>query len=150
MTTHRKTENWYTHKHKPVCEHEDDIQCCGTKGVHTDTEVTASRPDIMIKNKTKKTRILTDVAILSDRNVVQREAGKKLEYKSLCMEIRRIWNRKFMIIQVLTGATGMAAKASKKVLKAILGKHSIDSLQNTAVLGTSHIIRKVLQSETEI
>jgi hypothetical protein len=27
-------------------------------------------------------------------------------------------------------------------------KHSTDSLQKTAVLGTSHIIRKVLQSET--
>jgi hypothetical protein len=49
-----------------------------------------------------------------------------------------------MIIQVITGATGIATKVSKKVLKAIPGKHSIDSLQNTAVIGTSHIIRKVL------
>jgi hypothetical protein len=32
-------------------------------------------------------------------------------------------------------------------LEAVRGKHSIDSLQNTAVLGTSHIIRKVLQCE---
>jgi len=29
----------------------------------------------------------------------------------------------------------------------IPGKHSIDSLQKTAILGTSHIIRKVLQCE---
>jgi hypothetical protein len=36
----------------------------------------------------------------------------------------------------------------KKDLEAIPGKHSIDSLQQTAVLGTSHIIREVLQSET--
>jgi hypothetical protein len=28
------------------------------------------------------------------------------------------------------------------------GKHSVDSLQKTPVLGTSYIIRKVLQSET--
>jgi hypothetical protein len=27
-------------------------------------------------------------------------------------------------------------------------KHSVDSLQKTATLGTSHIIQKVLQSET--
>jgi hypothetical protein len=33
-------------------------------------------------------------------------------------------------------------------LKAIQGKHLLDSLQQTAVLGTSHIIRKVLQCET--
>ena len=39
-------------------------------------------------------------------------------------------------------------KRLKKSLEAVPGKHSIDSLQNTAILGTSHIIRKVLQSET--
>jgi hypothetical protein len=35
-----------------------------------------------------------------------------------------------------------------KHLEAVPGKHSIDSLQKTAILGISHIIRKVLQSET--
>jgi hypothetical protein len=33
-------------------------------------------------------------------------------------------------------------------LEVIPGKHSIYSLQKTAILGTSHIIRKVLQPET--
>jgi len=32
-------------------------------------------------------------------------------------------------------------------LEAVPGKHSIGSLQKTAVLGTSHIIQKVLQCE---
>jgi hypothetical protein len=36
----------------------------------------------------------------------------------------------------------------RKNLEAIPGKHSMDSLQKTAKLGTSHIIRKVLQCET--
>jgi hypothetical protein len=31
--------------------------------------------------------------------------------------------------------------------KAVPGKHSIDSLQNTAILGTAHIIRETLQCE---
>jgi hypothetical protein len=35
-----------------------------------------------------------------------------------------------------------------KNLEAIQGKHLINSLQQTAILGTSHIIRKVLQCET--
>ena len=39
-------------------------------------------------------------------------------------------------------------KYLKKNLEALPGKHPIDSLQRTAVLGTSHIIRKVLQCET--
>jgi hypothetical protein len=35
--------------------------------VHTDREVTANRPDIIIKNKKEKTCTLTDVAIPADK-----------------------------------------------------------------------------------
>jgi hypothetical protein len=33
-------------------------------------------------------------------------------------------------------------------MEAVPGKHSIDSLQKTAILEISHIIRKLLQCET--
>jgi hypothetical protein len=59
-----------------------------------------------------------------------------------------MWNVKCVIIPVVIGATGIVTKGLKKNLEAIPGKHSPDSPQKTAVLGTSHIIRKVLQSET--
>ena len=59
-----------------------------------------------------------------------------------------MWNLKCKIISVKTGATGIVTRSLKKNLEAVPGKHSIDSLQKTAILGTSHIIRKVLQCET--
>jgi hypothetical protein len=59
-----------------------------------------------------------------------------------------MWNMKCMIIPAVTGATGIVTIGLRKNLEAIPGKHSIDWLQKTAVLGTSHIIRKVLQAET--
>ena len=43
---------------------------------------------------------------------------------------------------------GIVTEGLRKNFEAIPGKHSIDSLQKTASLGTSHIIRNVLQSET--
>jgi hypothetical protein len=73
---------------------------------------------------------------------------EEIKYNSLCIEIKRMWNMNCMIIPVIIGATGIVTKGLKKNLEAIPGKHSTDSVQNTAVLGTSHIIRKVLQSET--
>jgi hypothetical protein len=78
---------------------------------------------------------------------VQKEVENKLKYKSLGIEIQRMWNLKCTIIPVIIGATGTVTKNLRKNLEALPGKHSIDLLQKTAVLGTSHIIRKVLQSE---
>jgi hypothetical protein len=55
---------------------------------------------------------------------------------------------KFIVIKLTTGATGILTKVLKKYLEAVPGKHSIDSLQKTAIRDTSHIIWKVMQSET--
>ena len=118
------------------------------QAVHTDREVTANRPDIIIKNKKEKTCKLIDVAIPADRNVVQKEAEKKPKYKSLGIEIERMWNLKCTIIPVITGATGTVTRSLKNNLQAIPGTHSIDVLRKTAILGTSHILRKALQCET--
>ena len=80
--------------------------------------------------------------------VMQKEAENKLKYKSFCIEMQRMWNLKCKNIPVITGATGIVTRGLRKTLVAITGKHSTDSLQKTAERGTSHIIRKVLQSET--
>jgi hypothetical protein len=53
-----------------------------------------------------------------------------------------------MIISVVIGATGIVTKGLKENLEAIPRKHSTDSLQKTAILRTSHIIWKLLQSKT--
>jgi hypothetical protein len=73
---------------------------------------------------------------------------KKLRYKELCIEIQRMWKMKWKVIPVIIGATGIVTKSLKTNLEAIPGKHSTDALQETAVLVTSHIIRKLQHSET--
>ena len=66
----------------------NNVTVLWNQAVHTDREVIANRLDIIIKNKKEKTCTLIDVAIPADRNVVQKEADKKLKYKSLCIEIQ--------------------------------------------------------------
>ena len=52
-----------------------------------------------------------------------------------------------IIIIIIIGATGIVTRSLRKSLEILPGRHSIDSLQKTAILGTSHIIRKVLHCE---
>ena len=52
-----------------------------------------------------------------------------------------------MIVPVIIGAAGIVTRSLRKNFEAVPGKLSIDSLQKTAILGTSHVIRKVLQCE---
>ena len=52
-----------------------------------------------------------------------------------------------MIIPVIIAATGIVMRRLRKNLEDIPGKHPIDSVQKAAILGTSHIIRNVLQCE---
>jgi hypothetical protein len=68
-------------------------------------------------NNKEKTCTLIDVAIPADRNVVQKEAEKKLKYQSLCIEIQRMWNLKCTIIPVITGASGIVTRSLGKIWK---------------------------------
>jgi len=95
---------------KPVYE-EEDVTVLWKQAVHKDREVTENRPNIIIKNKKEKTCTLIDVAIPADRNIVQKEAEKKLKYKSLCIEIQRMWNLKRTIIPVTIGAIGVVTRS---------------------------------------
>ena len=49
-----------------------------------------------------------------------------------------------IIIIVIIGATGTISKTFRKCVSNIPGNHEVKELQKTAILGTAHILRKVL------
>ena len=85
-----------------------------------------------------------DVAISGDRNVIKKEAEKILKYEDLTIQIQHMWNVKTVVIPVIIGATGTISKAFRKYMSNIPGHHEVKELQKTAILGTVHILRKVL------
>jgi hypothetical protein len=88
--------------------------------------------------------MLIDVAIWGDRNVIKKEVEKILKYKDLTIEIQRIWKVKTRVIPVIIRATGTISKSFRKYLSNIPGNHEVKEIQKTAILGTAHILRKVL------
>jgi len=51
---------------------------------------------------------------------------------------------KTKVIPVIIGATGTISKSLRKYVSNITGKHEVNEPQKTAILGTAHILRKVL------
>jgi hypothetical protein len=59
-----------------------------------------------------------------------------------------MWNVKTKVISVIIVANGIISKSFKKYVSNIPGKHEVKELQKTAILGTAHILRKVLRKNT--
>ena len=130
------------------------------QGIHTDREVTAVRPDVIIKNKKEKTCILIDIIDDVDRSVVQKEVEKKLKYKSLCKGIKQAKIQEFMFRDKMNvehtmydyTSSNWSHWNSNKRFKGKSGSHTRKTFhrftKKTFIHCTSHIIQKVLQTET--
>jgi hypothetical protein len=55
-----------------------------------------------------------------------------------------VWNVKARVIPVIIGATGTISKSFRKYVSSIPGNHEVREQQKTAILGTAHILWKVL------
>jgi len=53
-------------------------------------------------------------------------------------------NVKTKVIPVIIGATGTISKSFRKYVSNIPRKHEVKDLNKIAILGTAHILRKVL------
>ena len=76
--------------------------------------------------------------------MIKKEYERFLKYKDLTIEIQHMWKVKAKLIPVIIGATGTISKPFRKYLSNIPGNHEVKELQKTAILGTAHILRKVL------
>jgi hypothetical protein len=73
-----------------------------------------------------------------------KKAENILKYKDLTIEIQRMWKVKTRVMTVIIGATGTISISFRKSVSDIPGNHDVKELQKTAILGTAHILRKVL------
>ena len=145
------TDKWYTYMSKPVCE-EGDVTVLWNQAVHTDREVTAKGPDI-IKNKKRENMHTDKWGSTRSQKCCAKGSGKEVKIQEfMYRDTTNVETEMYdCTVPVIIGATGIVTRSLRKNknLKTVPGKHSTDSLQKTAILGTSHIIQKVLQCEVE-
>ena len=131
-------QHWYQHNPERVMENEKTTILWDHQ-VKTDRHTPCNKPDVI------NTRcLIIDVAIPSDYNI-QKEATEKMsKHVDLQIEWQRMWNKKVKEIPIIIGATGIVEKGIQSYLRKIPGKHNLYNLQRSAILGTAHILRKVL------
>ena len=139
----QRSKNWYEHKVEPVLEN-DNIKILWDFNIHTDRVIEARRPDIVVVDKRNSEAVIIDIAVPGDLRVKDKEMEKILKYQNLALEISRMWNVKASVVPIIVGALG----AKNKILDwlALLGvdEKRYDIIQQVALLGTAHILRKVL------
>jgi len=55
-----------------------------------------------------------------------------------------MWKVKTRVIPVIIGATGTISKSFRTYISSVPGNCEVKELQKTAILGTAHILQKVL------
>ena len=131
--------------HKPETVNENEqVKILWDFEVRTDRIITARRPDIIVIDKQEKTAKIIDVAIPLDKNIRGKEAEKVQKYQDLKIEIQRLWNVKAEVISVVIGALGAVSTNLEGHLQRTPGVHDMRKLMKEAILGSAHILRRVL------
>ena len=85
-----------------------------------------------------------DIAVPGVSNILQKETEKCEKYQDLVREIQRIWKSK--VVPVVVGALGSVSKKLAGHLEQLGIKNRTKTMQKSALLGSAHILRKVLEA----
>ena len=139
----KAAEKWYEHQPPTVID-TDSVTILWDMPVHTDRELKANKPDIIVKDKKEKRCMIIDVAVPSESNTSVKVTEKLSKYKDLEIEISRMWCMKTQTIPVVIGSLGLVKKGLEKFSDRIPGNIDLNTVQKIALLGTAHILRKIL------
>lgn len=131
--------------HKPDAVTEtDEVKVLWDFEIRTDRIIPARRPDIVVLEKKERKVTIIDIAVPSDTNIKSKELEKITKYQDLRLEVQRMWNVKAQVVPVVIGALGATSPEIEKHLKNIPGKHDVRPLLKAALLGSAHILRRIL------
>jgi len=138
-------KHWYEHVPKSVETNQGGkVIVLWNQQTQTDGTILNNKREITIRDNEKGTCMLIDISVSGDRNMIKKETEKILKHKDLTIEIQCMWNVKTKVIPVIIGSTAIILKSFRKYVRNITGNHEVKEIQKTAILGTVHILRKVL------
>ena len=140
-----RTSKWYDNK--PGVVENVDYKILWDAMIQCDKKIEARKPDIILVDKKNKEVKITDVAILGDVRVCEKELEKIDKYKPLKDEIAHLWKmRRVTVIPIVIGTLGVITTQFEKYVKEVGIEMHVEHVQKTALLGTARVLRLVLGS----
>ena len=107
-------QRWYEHKPETVTENEEatilwDMQ------IHTDRELSANKPDIVINDHANRCCKHIDVSVPSDRNISTKVIEKFSKYKDLEIETTRMRGMRTETVPVIVGARDLLERGWTRI-----------------------------------
>ena len=84
--------------------------------IQRDRVIEANRPDVVIKNKQEKSRLLIDISIPTEKNTSVKVTEKFSKYKDLEIKVERMWGMKATTIPVVIGALELIKKGLEEYI----------------------------------
>ena len=81
-----------------------------------------------------------------DHGINLKESEKKDKYLDLNGEFKKLWNMKVTIVPIMIGAFGTITKGLLKGLEDLKVGGRVETIQPTALLRTTRILRRVLET----
>ena len=133
------SDKWYEHFPKSIEENEE-VKLLWDFTIQTNREIHHRRPDIVIQKKKTMETIIVDIAVPGEE-----ETEKYEKYQDLAREIKRIWKSRTKVVPVVVGTLGSVSKKLAGHLEQLGIKDRTRTMQKSALLGSAHILRKVLE-----
>ena len=93
---------------------------------------------------------MTTTCHLMDFAVAVDQIGqKKGNFINKYLEVKKLWNTKVPMIQVIVGALWMVTKDPKKRMGKLEFRLRIENIQTTAVLKSTRILKRVLETRVD-
>ena len=139
-----RADKSYEQKPDAVIENEN-VTLLRDFTIQCDRVIEARRPDIVLVDKRSKEVKIIDIAVPGDSRVKEEELEKIEKYQMLREEIRCIWHvNKVTVIPVVVGALGVISDMFERYITKLDVKIAMEIIQNTALLGRTMLLRKVL------
>ena len=106
----------------------------------------ARRPDLILFTPPKRICKIVDFAVSADHRVKLKECEKKDKYHDLARELKKRWNKKVTIVPIVIGSCGIISKGLLEVLEDLEVGGRVETIQMTALLKTTRILRRVLET----